>query len=147
MENFIQVENKFFKQFDLFEKEEVKTQAVSQEKHIASAHASPKGEFKNFLFDFGKNLVQPFFLPDRQIAHAGEQEILRFWLLHKAQLPRKEFWLCKILDHMIPLYIIPGITVITTHGTSDYQIHILDLVLDTDAHSCHPSRFMSIRSK
>lgn len=42
---------------DLFAKENLKTQFVNQEKTIATANASPKGEFKNFLFDFGKMLV------------------------------------------------------------------------------------------
>ena len=62
---------------DLFEKEEVKTQAVSQEKHIASAHASPKGEFKNFLFDFGKMQVG---FPILKIENAKGGEIVDIFL-------------------------------------------------------------------
>ena len=47
-----------------------------------------------------KHIIQPFrFLPG-QIAHPGQQEILRFLLIHEPQLVRKELRGCEIIDHM-----------------------------------------------
>ena len=55
-----------------------------------------------------KHIIQPFrFLPG-QIAHPGQQEILRFLLIHEPQLVRKEFRGCEILDHMPASHVVSG---------------------------------------
>ena len=73
----INEENRIRDVVDLFRKEEVKTQLVNEEKTIATANASPKGEFKNILFDFGKMLVG---FPVLKIENAKGGEIIDIYL-------------------------------------------------------------------
>ena len=42
---------------------------------------------------FGEHFLQPFRLPDTEVAHAREQKILRAGLFHQPQLSRIKLWL------------------------------------------------------
>ena len=98
--------------------------------------------------DLCKYLVSPFRLPSGEIAHAGKKKVLRTFLFHPLELARKELRISEVIYHMIPLYIIPCITVGTAHCTADDQIHVLNLIFDTNTHdSCHSSRFFLMRSR
>ncbi len=81
-------------------------------------------------------LIPPLRLPARQIAHTGQQEILRALLFHQSQLLRKKLRLAEVIDHMVTLYIISGITVGTAYGTADDQIHVLNIVLNAYSKCC-----------
>ena len=73
----INEENRIRDVVDLFRKEEVKTQLVNEEKTVATVNASPKCEFKNILFDFGKMLVG---FPTLKIENAKGGEIIDIYL-------------------------------------------------------------------
>ena len=81
----------------------------------------------------------------RTPAHAGQQEILWALLFHQPQLIRKKLRFAEVINHMVTLYIISGITVGTAYGTADDQIHVLNIVLNADAHQRTPSTFFRMR--
>ena len=80
-----------------------------------------------------EHFITPLRLPSSQITHAGQQEVLRTFLFHQAQLTRKKLRFAEIIDYMIALYIVSGITVRTSYGTADDKIHVLNIVLNADA--------------
>ena len=89
-----------------------------------------------------KHIIQPFrFLPG-QIAHPGQQEILRFLLIHEPQLVRKELRGCEIIDHMPASHVVSGIAVFAADRTADHEIHVLYLIFYANAHILlNPTRF------
>ena len=67
---------------------------------------------------------------------------------HHLELTRKEFRVSEVINHMPAFHIIAGIAICTPHCTSDDDIHVLNLVFDTNTHDfCHSSRFFLIRSR
>ena len=100
------------------------------------------------LRDLPENLLLPFRFPSCQVAHSGKQIIVRTRLLHHAQFAREKLGIGKIIDHVIPLHVIPGIAVRTSYGTADDQVHILDKVFNANAHDFSlSSRFLWIRRR
>ena len=61
--------------------------------------------------DLCKYLVSPFWLPSREIAHAGKKKVLRTFLFHHLELTRKELRISEVIDHMPALHIVAGIAI------------------------------------
>ena len=79
-----------------------------------------------FPESFCEYLIPPLRLPSRQIAHASQQEILRALSLSISRsLFGNNSGLLKVINHMVTLYIISGITVGTAYGTADDQMSCL----------------------
>ena len=81
-----------------------------------------------------ENLIQPFLLPYCKVTHACQQKVLRTLLFHQTQLIWEKFRLCKIINHMPALNVIPCVAIIAPNSAADDQIHVLDLILDTYKH-------------
>ena len=95
-----------------------------------------------------KYLVSPFRLPSGEIAHAGKKKVLRTFLFHHLKLAWKELRISKVINHMPALYIVTGIAICTPHCAADDEIHVLNLIFDTNTHDfCRSSRFFLMRSR
>ena len=98
--------------------------------------------------DLCKYLVSPFRLPSGEIAHAGKKKVLRTFLFHHLELTRKEFRVSEIINHMPAFHVVAGITICTPHCAANDDIHVLNLIFDTNTHDfCHSSRFFLMRSR
>ena len=100
------------------------------------------------FMDLCKYLVSPFRLPSGEIAHAGKKKVLRTFLFHHLELTRKEFKVSEIINHMPAFHVVAGIAICTSHCAANDDIHVLNLLFDTNTHDfCQPSRFFLIRSR
>ena len=89
--------------------------------------------------DLCKYPVSPFRLPSGEIAHAGKKNVLRTFLVHHLELAREEHRISEVLDHMPTFHIVAGIAIRAPHRAVDDDIHILNLIFNTDAHNaCLP---------
>ncbi len=90
----------------------------------------------------------PFRLPSREIAHAGKKKVLRTFLFHHLELTRKEFRGSEVIHHMPAFHVVAGIAICTPHCAANDDIHVLNLIFDTNTHDfCHSSRFFLMRSR
>ena len=98
--------------------------------------------------DLCKYLVSPFRLPSGEIAHAGKKKVLRTFLFHHLELTRKEFRVSEVINHMPAFHVVAGIAICTPHCAANDDIHVLNLIFDTNTHDfCHSSRFFLMRSR
>ena len=98
--------------------------------------------------DLYKYLVSPFRLPSGEIAHPGKKKVLRTFLFHHLELTRKEFRVSEIINHMPAFHVVAGIAICTPHCATNDDIHVLNLIFDTNTHDfCHSSRFFLMRSR
>lgn len=98
--------------------------------------------------DLCKYLVSPFRLPSGEIAHAGKKKVLRTFLFHHLELTRKEFRGSEVINHMPAFHVVAGIAICTPHCAANDDIHVLNLIFDTNTHDfCHSSRFFLMRSR
>ena len=108
-----------------------------------------KQELMLWIFtDLCKYLVSPFELPSGEIAHVGKKKVLRTFLFHYLELTREELRNSEIIDHMPAFHIVAGIAICTPHCAADDDIHVLNMIFDTNTHdSCQSSRFFLMRSR
>ena len=98
--------------------------------------------------DLCKYLVSPFRLPSGEIAHPGKKKVLRTFLFHHLELTRKEFRVSEVINHMPAFHVVAGIAICTPHCAANDDIHVLNLIFDTNTHDfCHSSRFFLMRSR
>ena len=87
-------------------------------------------------------------LPSGEIAHAGKKKVLRTFLFHHLELTRKEFRVSEVINHMPAFHVVAGIAICTPHCAANDDIHVLNLIFDTNTHDfCHSSRFFLMRSR
>lgn len=84
--------------------------------------------------DVGEYLGNPFGTPVGEIAHAGEQKIVRTRGFESSQLVRHVLGGGKIGGHVVAAAVVVGIAVTAPDGTPDDDIQILDKRFDTLAH-------------
>ena len=81
-------------------------------------------------------------------AHAGKKKVLRTFLFHHLELTRKEFRVSEVINHMPAFHVVAGIAICTPHCAANDDIHVLNLIFDTNTHDfCHSSRFFLMRSR
>ena len=79
-----------------------------------------------------------------EIAHPGKKKVLRTFLLHHLELTRKEFRVSEVINHMPAFHVVAGIAICTPHCAANDDIHVLNLIFDTNTHDfCHSSRSVS----
>ena len=84
----------------------------------------------------------------REIAHAGKKKVLRTFLFHHLELTRKEFRVSEVINHMPAFHVVAGIAICTPYCAANDDIHVLNLLFDTNTHDfCHSSRFFLMRSR
>ena len=84
--------------------------------------------------DVGEYLGNPFGAPVGEIAHAGEQEVVRTRGFESSQLAGHVLGGGKIGGHVVASAVVAGIAVTAPDGTPDDNIEILDKRFDTLAH-------------
>ena len=83
-----------------------------------------------------------------EIAHPGKKKVLRTFLFHHLELTQKEFRVSEIINHMPAFHVVAGIAICTPHCAANDDIHVLNLIFDTNTHDfCHSSRFFLMRSR
>ena len=98
--------------------------------------------------DLCKYLVSPFRLPSREIAHADKRQVLRMSLSHPPELTREEFRVSEVINHMPAFHVVAGIAICTPHCAANDDIHVLNLIFDTNTPGfCPSSRFFLMRSR
>ena len=70
------------------------------------------------------------------------------YLFHHLELTRKEFRVREVFNHMPAFHVVAGIAICTPHCAANDDIHVLNLIFDTNTHDfCHSSRFFLMRSR
>lgn len=84
--------------------------------------------------DVGEYLGNPFGTPVGEVAHAGEQEIVRTRGFESSQLAGHVLGGGKIGGHVVAAAVVAGIAIATPDGTPDDDIEVLNERFDTLAH-------------
>lgn len=82
------------------------------------------------LEDFGV----PLGMPVGEVAHAGEQEVVRARVVEASQFMAHVFGTGEVGGHAKPAAVVASIAIAAPDGTPDDDIHILDKRFDTLAH-------------